>query len=250
MAPKILDEQSLLAREQHIIDAAILLIGKLGVANVTMDKVVAEVSYSKGTVYKHFSGKEDLLLAISNQAIGILSDLFWRASHYSGGTRERMLLMNFSYLIFAILHPALFQTAICAKSPNVYGKSSIKRGKEQEQLEMKLMGTFFSLIETAVGEKSLTIPEHMNMQQICFSSWSLGYGVIALLVDEVEQCSGRSGLIVERELFNQNNLLLDGLLWSPLSRENDYKASLFKALQEVFPQELTLMKEKGRELVF
>lgn len=250
MAPKILDEHSLRAREQEIIDAAVVIIARVGVANVTMDKVVAEVSYSKGTVYKHFTGKEDLLLAIGNQAITIMSDLFFRASQYPGCARERMLLINFSYLIYAILHPALFQSAICSKSPNVYEKSTEKRVQEQELLEMKLMGIFFGLIEEAIADKSFTLPANMDMQQICFSSWSLGHGVISLLADEVETCSGRMGLVVERELFNQNNLLLDGMRWTPLSDEKDYKAGLQKALQQVFGEELTKMNAMGRELNF
>ncbi|WDE04305.1 TetR/AcrR family transcriptional regulator [Thalassomonas viridans] len=250
MAPKILDEHSLQAREQEIIDAALALIAREGVANVTMDKVVAKVSYSKGTVYKHFTGKEDLLLAIGNQAITIMLDLFFRASQYPGCARERMLLINFSYLFYAILHPALFMSAMCSKSPNVYEKSTIKRVQEQEHLEMKLMGIFFNLIEEAIADKSFTLPPDMDMQQICFANWSLGYGVISLLADEVESCSGRTGLVVERELFNQNNIFLDGLRWGPLSHEKDYKAGLKEALEQVFGEELARMKALGRELNF
>ena len=69
MTPRILDEHSLQAREQDIIDATIALIDSHGVENITMDKVAAAVPYSKGTIYKHFLGKEDLFLAIGNQAI-------------------------------------------------------------------------------------------------------------------------------------------------------------------------------------
>ena len=79
MTPRILDEKALQAREQEIINAAIGLIQEHGVEHITMDKVVSKVPYSKGTIYKHFDGKEDLLLAISNHAISILSDLFWRS---------------------------------------------------------------------------------------------------------------------------------------------------------------------------
>lgn len=252
MAPKILDEHSLLAREQEIIDAAIVLIGRLGVANVTMDKLVAEVSYSKGTVYKHFSGKEDLLLAIGNQAITIMSDLFFRASRYPGCGRERMLLLNFSYLIYAILYPTLFQTVVCSKSPTVYEKSSQKRVKEQEQLEMKLMGAIFSIIEGAIVDNSFTLPAHMDIKQVSFANWSMSYGVIAQLIDiaGAEECSGRKDLVVERELFNQNNLLLDGMQWAPFSHEKDYKTSLKRALDEVFGLELAQIKAMGRTLNF
>lgn len=250
MSPRILDEQSLRDREQLIIDVAIALIESLGVENLTMDKVIAKVPFSKGTVYKHFIGKEDLVLAISNYAINILADLFWRASQFEGCARERMLLLNFSYLIYAVLYPALFQTVICGKSPNVYGKSSEKRLQEQEQLEFKLLGAIHGIVEDALANKSLTLPENMDIQQICFANWSMAYGTISLLSGETEQCSGRTALVVERELFNQNNLLFDGLKWSPLAQEKEYSTALKTALAKVFTKELKSLHEKGRDLNF
>lgn len=250
MTPRILDERSLRAREQDIIDATIVLIEKHGVENITMDKVVAAVSYSKGTVYKHFSGKEDLLLAIGNQAITIMLDLFSRAAQYQGCARERMLLLNVSYLIYAILHPALFKSVQCAKSPNVYGKCSTKRLQEQEQLELKVMGTTFGIVEDAVANNEFNPPKYMTLQQICFATWSQAFGVISVLSSEVEQCSGSTGLLVERELFNQTNLLLDGLQWTPLSVEKEYAQALKEALKVTFPGELALLKSMGREFNF
>lgn len=250
MSPKLIDDQRLIIREQQIIDAGIGLIQQQGIENLTMDKVVAKVPFSKGTVYKHFLGKEDLLLSISNQAITILGDLFWRASLYNGCPRERMQLLNMSCLIYAILHPALFKAVICAKSPNIYCKSSEQGLQQQEQLEAKLMGAIFGIVEQGIASHALTLPANMDMQQVCFANWSMGYGTIALLSNEVEQCSSSSGLIVERELFNQNNLLFDGLQWAPLTHERDYGAALRVALQQVFPDELALMKTMGRELNF
>ncbi len=250
MTPRILDEQSLKAREQDIIDATIVLIDKHGVENITMDKVVAAVPYSKGTIYKHFLGKEDLILAIGNQAVTIMADLFSRAAQYQGCPRERMLLLNTSYLIYAILHPTLFKAVQCTKSPSVYGKSSTQRLQEQEQLEFKLMGSIVSIIEDAQQKNQFILPEHLNVHQICFTTWSASYGTIALLASEVEQCSGRNGMVVDRELFNQNNLILDGLQWAPLTKDKNYIQALELALKTVFPGELALLKAMGRELNF
>ncbi len=250
MTPRILNEDALQAREAQVIDVAINLIAQQGIENLTMDKVVSKVPFSKGTVYKHFIGKEDLLLAISNRAIQLLSELFSRAFIFKGCTRERMLLANFSYLIYAILHPELFQTCICAKAPNVLGKSSAVRIKQQEQLEAKLMGSIFGIFEEAIANKSLVMPDYMDMQQLCFANWSMAYGTIALLSAEVEQCSGRTNLVVERELFNQCNLLFDGLQWQPLTKDKMHCSELKVALEQVFPAEIGQLKQKGRELRF
>lgn len=250
MTPRILDENALQAREQQIIDSAISLIEVLGIENLTMDKVVAKVPFSKGTVYKHFTGKEDLLLAISNQAMRILSELFMRAYQFEGCARERVLLLNFSYLLYAIIHPVLFQTAICAKAPHVLGKSTNLRIQEQEGLEVKLLGSIYGIVEDAINKKNLILPAHMDIQQLCFANWSMAYGTISLLSGEVEQCSGRTDLIAERELFNQTNLLCDGLQWKPLTKDKMHRCELRKALEQVFPHELALIEKKGRKLNF
>lgn len=248
--PKLLDEAALKERELQIISAAVLLIQKNGIENLTMDKVVTQVPFSKGTVYKHFIGKEDLLLGISNHAIALLSDLFYRAFKFEGCARSRMLLLNFSYLIYAILYPALFQTVLCAKSPNVVGKSSEKHIEENTRLEIALMTSIHGIVEEGINDGSLVLPNNMDIQQLCFSNWSMAFGSIILLSGEVDQCSGRTTLIVERELFNGSNLLYDGLNWAPLSKDISHRDVLKAALSDLFPDEIAKIKANGRELNF
>jgi len=248
--PKLLDEAALKERELYIINSAVLLIQKNGIENLTMDKVVAQVPFSKGTVYKHFISKEDLLLAIGNYATELLADLFYRAYQFKGGARSRMLLLNFSYLIYAMLYPALFQTALCAKSPNVVGKSSDKNITESERLEVKLMTSIHGIVEDGLKDSTLSLPFNMDIQQLCFSNWSMAYGTITLLSGEVEECSGRTSLIVERELFNISNMLHDGMGWKPLTKEKSYCTELKMALSALFSEELVKIKAAGRELNF
>lgn len=250
MAPKILDEQSLLAREQEIIECALELIKLNGAENLTMDKLVAQVPYSKGTVYNHFSSKEDLLIAISNRALKILSKLFYKASQFSATTRERMYLVSFAYLIYAILHPALFETMLCAKSPTISGKASLQRVTEHDELELEMLSSLFELIQQAIDAGDLNLPPYMTIQQTCFAQWSSSYGVIALLSANESSCKGREELIVEQELFNKSSILLDGLQWFPLSKEVDYKTNLAKSLSQVFSDELQTIEELGRNLNF
>lgn len=248
--PKLLDEKALKERELLIIHAAVQLIQKNGIEHLTMDKVVAKVPFSKGTVYKHFIGKEDLLLGIGNHSLTILTDLFYRAYQYQGCARSRMLILSFSYLIYAMLYPALFQTALCAKSPNVVAKASEKAISEAEALEIKLMSSFHGIVEDGIKDNSLKLPSFMDIQQVCFSMWSTSYGVISLLSGEVEECSGRTSLIVERELFNSSNLLFDGFGWTPLAKDKCYLTELKSTFNEIFSSELEQIQASGREFDF
>lgn len=248
--PRLLNEDALNEREKTILDVAINLVQRLGIENLTMDKVVAQVPFSKGTVYKHYTGKEDLLLAMSNHAMEVLSDLFYRAYEFNGCSRERMLLLNFSYLIYAILYPELFQSVICAKSQSVIGKSTEERLNEHDRLEMKLLMSIHGIVDDGLRDSSLTLPQHMTIPQLCFANWSMSYGAITLLSGEVESCSGRTDLIVERELLNHSNLLFDGMGWQPLTNGSNHCTKLTIALQHVFTEELALIAAKGRQLNF
>ena len=107
-----------------------------------------------------------------------------------------------------------------------------------------------SSIEDAQSKGQLTIPAHMDIQQVSFATWAQNYGTISLLSSEVDQCSGSTGLAVERELVNSSNLLFDGLAWAPLSKDRNYAQSVELALQKVFPSELALLKSMGREFSF
>ena len=247
MSPRILDEQSLLDRELSIIEAALVIIKREGVENLTIDKIVTLVPFSKGTVYKHFLSKEDVTLAIANQAISILSDFFNRAANFEACSRERMLLLNASYLIYAILHPVFFKIDLCAKSPIFLENCDKKRVQTQEMHQMTLMSSIESIIQKAIECNSLALPSFMNIQQVCFSNWSMNHGIISLLSKDIEACND---LIVDREIFNNSCILLDGLNWSPLTKEKDYKKALTQALKAIFPEELKEISKLGRVLNF
>lgn len=250
MSPRALDQQSLQQRELEILEAGLSLLEEIDVSQLTMDKVVAQVPYSKGTVYSHFSSKEDFLSAVGNHAMKIMVGLFSRAAETEGSSRERFLGMSFAYLVYALLKPTLFRVALCSKSPSVIGKTSSERLEEHEQLEHKLMGLFFNLIDAGIAEGNLQLPAHLNKQQISFLGWAGGYGTIMLLSDDLDSCAGKHGLYLEREYFNSTNVFLDGLNWQPLSSQHDYRRYIESLMQGRFAAEMEEIRQRGRQLVF
>ncbi|MBL4909838.1 MAG: TetR/AcrR family transcriptional regulator [Alteromonadaceae bacterium] len=238
------------ARKEMIVDAALEIMAAQGVAALTMDKVIAKLPCSKGTVYNNFSCKEDLLMGIGDKAVKILISFFKRAIKFEGSTREKVLSIHLSYLIYAILYNDLFQSVIAIKSPTVYNKASAEKIQEHEQLELKLMTIFNVLITTAIENGDLKNNNNLTNQQISFSLWAMNFGTIALLGEDLAICDGRRGLEVEREYFNHNNILLDGLGWTPLNADFDYRQSARKILSQLFSQEMTLIAQSGRVLMF
>lgn len=61
-------EKQVVQREQAILEAARRMFAEKGFHNTNLNDVAHEVGIARGTIYLHFSTKEDLLLAIINQA--------------------------------------------------------------------------------------------------------------------------------------------------------------------------------------
>ena len=74
-------------RQLELIDIAREIIESEGLNALAMDKVSALSDYSKGTVYNHFSCKEDLLVAVSNESLKDLQALFSKLDTYKGNAR-------------------------------------------------------------------------------------------------------------------------------------------------------------------
>ena len=62
MAPTVTRKQREIAqREDLILETARKMLLERGYLGLTMDRIAEEIEYSKGTVYQHFSSKEDLI---------------------------------------------------------------------------------------------------------------------------------------------------------------------------------------------
>lgn len=247
MSPRIANTERLLAREQELIETALSIMEQEGTAGLTMDKVVARVPYSKGTVYNHFCSREDLLTGICNAGMKTLLKLFSRAIAFQGSTRERLLAVHYAYLLHALLDPTLFMLVISAKTANLIERTSERRLTAHYELEARLMGSMLELVDEAIAAGELTLPGHLNRQQVVFTNWAGSFGAISLLINGEDKCRGRDGLDTRTEVFNHANLLLDGIQWQPLTPDWDYASSLKRIIREIFPQETALIDRFTQE---
>lgn len=245
MSPKLIDDATRDAREQEIMQTAIEVIARDGVSGLTIEKVVANVPYSKGTVYNHFSCKEDLLTALCNTCVRKLADVFQRATSFDGNSRERMLAIGFGYMLHSMLNPTEFMLVITAKTPSVTEKATLKRQEEHQLLEAQLLGKMLSLIDSAIQQGDLQLPAHMAPEQVTFSLWAMSFGTIALLQDSVERCGVRQEMMLERELTNNASVLLDGLNWRPFTQEHDWQQSVQRMKDTVFAPEVAALEAQA-----
>jgi AcrR family transcriptional regulator len=90
-----------------ILDAVDVLLGKYGYKKMTMDDVARQVGIGKGTIYLHFPGKEELVLAhIDRIAERVVAGLraTAAASRPLGERLERMLVQRVLFRLDGVLH--------------------------------------------------------------------------------------------------------------------------------------------------
>src|SRR5580698_969718 len=98
-------QREIQGREARILEVASKMIVQDGYHGLSMDRIAEALEYSKGTIYQHFSCKEDVLMALVNQAMERRLDLFRRAAAYRGSSRERMSAIGVAAELFFRLYP-------------------------------------------------------------------------------------------------------------------------------------------------
>ncbi|MGB0204670.1 MAG: TetR/AcrR family transcriptional regulator [Neptuniibacter sp.] len=238
MSPRIVDEVAIAAREEEIMHTALNIMAEQGVAGLTIDKIVAKLPYSKGTVYNHFTCKEDLLTGLCNRHCGTLTKMFQRAAEFEGSSREKMFAIGIAYKLHSLLYPTEFMLVISAKTPSVREKSTAKRQEEHLALEQAILGVMLKIISDGLSSGDLALQPHLSPAQVAFSLWAMSFGTIALLHESLDRCSVRSEMELERELINHCNLLLDGLQWKPFTTDHDWLETLKRLKEEIFKDEV------------
>lgn len=230
-------QQAIADREQELLLIAQQLVEAEGYANLTMDKLTAASPYSKGTIYNHFSSKEDVITALCNAALRHEISLFKKALQFEGNTREIALALHQAYLLSAKLQPILFSCVLTAKSPWVQEKSSPARLTVQQELEKEISQMVDVLLQQAIDANELRPKAGATVDLMAFANWAISFGSIALLSSASETYSIDRLQGTHPFLFNLN-CLLDGMNWLPDSTDWDYSQSWLRIEKEIFANEL------------
>ena len=72
--------QAFIRREQDILSVCESLMAEKGVRQVSVDMIAARTGIGKGTIYKHFDSKRDMLIAIAARYFAMLIELLSRSN--------------------------------------------------------------------------------------------------------------------------------------------------------------------------
>ena len=215
-------------REQLILDTAQAMLHQHGFAQLTMERVAEAVEYSKGTIYNHFSSKEDLVCSLCCRCVRNLIELFKRAYDYPGSTRERFSAIGIAYTLYHQLNPLDAQNIQVVKTNAVREKLSEAKLREMSALEQEITQLCMDLVHEAIETGDIKTSDTHTADTIVFGFWSMLYGGMLLAQSDIPLDDlGFSPVILM--LWNNAQRLMDAYDWQPSSKDSDTDA-LFKHL--------------------
>lgn len=223
-------------RENRILAIARPMIVREGYHGLSMDRIAEQLKYSKGTIYNHFSCKEEIVIALAIQNVAKRVELFQNAAQFKGRPRHRMNAIGLASEIFVRAYPDFFQFERILNLPSVREKTSEKRQLVIRDCELGCMSIVAGLVRDAVAAEDLVLAKNFTPEKLVFGLWSLVTGAysIALSSDSLDQMGLDDPFETVRD---HTSALLDGFNWHPLSHEYDLKKLNKKIRKEVFNNE-------------
>jgi AcrR family transcriptional regulator len=204
-----------------------------GYHGLNMDRIAEAVEYSKGTIYNHFSCKEEIIIALAIQTVGKRVDLFRKAAEFKGRSRFRMVAIGEAAETFVRDFPDYFMFEEIIQLPSVREKTSEKRQAVIRGCEMQCMSVVAGVVRDAVAQEDLQMPRFLSPEQLVFGLWALTSGAYSIMLrsQSLEQLGLDDPFAAVRI---HTSALLDGHGWKPHSSEFDLEKLLVRIRREVF----------------
>lgn len=229
-------ERALREREELFLKVARRLLIEKGFHGLTMDRIAEETEYSKGTVYLHFSCKEEVILELGKRSRKQRLDMILRSVAFEGRPRERIMAVGVAVELHARLHPADIRIWEIMNAESIVEKIPADRQSDLKASDLAVNDILIGLVNDAVACGDLELRPGDTAGDIAFGLWAITDGGFAAILGGVPL--DNLGLKDPyATLFKNCHLLGDGYGWRPLLREWDYDATLRRIRREVFPEE-------------
>ncbi len=222
MGTKERKQRQLAEREKQFLDASRELIAANGLLNLQVSKVAEKCEYAVGTLYQHFSSKEDLLLTLTTVQAQDHVELFQRVAQWDAGSRDRMFAIAVADTIFVRRHPEHFRIAQYALCEVVWRAASQERRQDFLEAGREVGEIVVSIVNDAVRVGDLSLND-MTPDQVCTGFWALANGTHNLVHAEgvLDMFSGGDPY---RLMCRHVQFMLNGLGWKPWVDPNDEAA--------------------------
>lgn len=223
-------------RETLIIDTTRNLLLEVGYIDLNMDRIAELTEYSKGTIYQHFSCKEEILVEMLIQSAQKCGTFLVRGSQFQGTPRERVAAMALGYDLFIRLNPDHFKSKLLLQNESIRGKASPVFKKRLDQAEQDNIGIVSGVLRDGVEQGHVKLRKGVTTEEVSFGLWTGAFGAYVLMFSEVNLQA--LGILDPRmAVWNNIHALLDGFGWHPFFHDLDWEQTRIRIWKEIFPQE-------------
>jgi AcrR family transcriptional regulator len=158
-----------------LIDAALDVVQKQGLAALTMRSVARAAKVSHMAPYHHFEDKSALVAAVAAEGFRRMrSAMEERVARCSEGLRARLRESGIAYVVFAVENPNLFRVMFSAQMAE---KSNYPELQDAAS-------SAFALLRGLVDESQAGTPDDPDEGElISVSAWALVHGLAILCID-------------------------------------------------------------------
>jgi AcrR family transcriptional regulator len=237
MGTSLRKQREVRERELMLLDVGRRMLIEQGYAGLNMDRLAEATEYSKGTVYQHFSTKEDLVTALASQSMERRQELFGKALTFQGRPRERFLAVAMADELFVRLHPHHFRSEQVIKMADLEQRASAERRGALTALECRCFDDVGKVLEEAVAAGDLVLPPSLPVNEVMFILFTMVIGTHNAMLN-FRPLLQQQGIAAPLASLREGvQIFLDGLGWRPLRSEWDYDATFRRLSREIFADE-------------
>ena len=153
--------------------AARAIIAEKGLDGLSMRKLATVVGIKGPSIYKHFSGKEELLAILRGEAQGKLFDLMSEAK--ANSVESKILAMGEAYLQFSKDYPEEFKLLF-------FESNSGRKSLDEEVTSANPYGLLKEAFQGLLKGSS-----NLKVETLSYGFWSLVHGMAALGLSHLER---------------------------------------------------------------
>src|SRR5271156_2573888 len=167
-------------RRSEILAAAEALYAKQGWDAVTMDQVARSARLSRALVYVYFRDKEDLLFAIGERAMQLLTSRFEAAAAGPGAGLQQVEAIGRAYMGYALEFPHYFD--VCSRfQAHAMGSEPSANEAACHLAGDQVMSTVIGVIEAGIRDGSLR-KDIGDPFMLALTLWAFTHGIIQLVM--------------------------------------------------------------------
>ncbi len=209
-----------------------------GIGGLTLQEAISKSSISRGTFYKLIPSKETLITYLGIKGVNYWLELVRKAINYDALSRERLLVLYATHVLFNKLKPINYQCLFIANSES--NKLLVDRDLN-DILDVRvndLINYIDNCIKLGVSEGNLQMPTNIESLDLAFFIWANRYGAT---VTASNYKISNVDLTHKYKLFSDYNL--DNMNWKPLSNELNYERVLIDIFDGFYAKEIKAAKK-------